>query len=121
MDVSNSCRCLFKCLYNFWAQHASISWETREQGGLSVNYQELENKTSLVDIPISGHYITLGALMKWAGAATTGGEAKQLIQDGHVLVNGTTETRRRRKIMPGDRISIAFGPNFRISGGGSCL
>ena len=36
----------------------------------------------------------------------TGGQAKQMIQGGVVLVNNEVETRRRKKLMPGDVVSI---------------
>lgn len=48
----------------------------------------------------------LGALLKLAGVAGTGGEAKVLIQGGAVRVNGNTETRRAHKVGPGDVVAI---------------
>ena len=36
----------------------------------------------------------------------TGGQAKLLIQSGRVLLNGEIETRRRKKLFPGDMVSI---------------
>ncbi|HEU4798813.1 MAG TPA: RNA-binding S4 domain-containing protein [bacterium] len=48
--------------------------------------------------------IDLGALLKLAQVASTGGEAKQLVQAGRVTVNGEVERRRGRQIGPGDRI-----------------
>lgn len=44
--------------------------------------------------------------MKFVGLAMSGGEAKHLIQEGHVLVNGDLETRRSRKLRPGDRVTL---------------
>ena len=43
-------------------------------------------------------FIRLGQLLKAAGAAGNGVEAKEMIQDGQVTVNGETETRRGRKL-----------------------
>ena len=40
--------------------------------------------------------------MKLSGLVATGGQAKLAIQAGEVLVNGETETRRRRQLEPGD-------------------
>lgn len=37
----------------------------------------------------------------------TGGQAKQLIQNGNVLVNGEVETRRRKKLREGDEVDLA--------------
>lgn len=50
-------------------------------------------------------HIELAQLLKFAGLAETGGEAKQVIAAGQVLVNGSTETQRGKKIVPGDRVS----------------
>ena len=55
---------------------------------------------------ISSESINLDALLKWSGAALTGGEAKHLIRSGQVEVNGLPETRRSRKIVPGDRVTL---------------
>ena len=48
--------------------------------------------------------IRLDQFLKLSDCAQTGGEAKLLIQAGDVTVNGVIETRRRRKLVPGDRI-----------------
>lgn len=50
--------------------------------------------------------IKLDQFIKWVGAAQTGGEAKLLIQDGQVRVNGKLELRRGRKLVSGDRVSV---------------
>ena len=57
-------------------------------------------------LPISTEYIKLDALLKFAGLCATGGEAKTVIVDGEVLVNGEVCTMRGKKIRPGDRISF---------------
>jgi ribosome-associated protein len=46
--------------------------------------------------------IRLDQFLKLCDCASTGGEAKLLIQGGDVTVNGVLETRRRRKLVPGD-------------------
>ena len=51
--------------------------------------------------------IELSRLLKLAGATESGGEAKQIIQDAVVSVNGEIETRKGRKLRAGDR--VAFG------------
>ena len=53
-------------------------------------------------IPIIGEYIRLDALLKYAAIASTGGEAKILIQNGDVFANGERCTMRGKKIRPGD-------------------
>lgn len=49
----------------------------------------------------------LDHFLKFAVGADTGGQAKLLIQDGQVKVNGEIETRRRRKLYPGDVVEFA--------------
>jgi len=61
-------------------------------------------------IVIHTDYIELDSLLKWANIAMTGGEAKEMIKSGLVLVNGILETRRKKKIYPGDRVEIVSGP-----------
>lgn len=55
----------------------------------------------VVDLPV-----TLGAFLKVAGEAATGGHAKVLIQDGRVRLNGVVETRRGHRLAPGDRVTV---------------
>jgi ribosome-associated protein len=48
----------------------------------------------------------LDQFLKWQGLAATGGEAKQRIQRGDVLVNGAVELRRGRRLQPGDVVRL---------------
>lgn len=57
-------------------------------------------------ILIKDTYIKLGQALKLAGAVGSGIDAKMLIQDGKVKVNGEMETRRGKKIVPGDVIEL---------------
>ncbi len=57
-------------------------------------------------ISITTEFIKLDALLKFAGLADTGGEAKILIQEGQVLVNGEVCTMRGKKIRSGDTVSV---------------
>ena len=50
--------------------------------------------------------IRLDQFMKLAGLVLSGGEAKHLIQDGQVRVNGLVETHRSRKLRPGDVVQL---------------
>jgi ribosome-associated protein len=52
-------------------------------------------------------FIKLDRFLKWQGITQTGGEAKAIVQQGEVLVNGEVETRRGRKLKTGDRVTIA--------------
>lgn len=57
-------------------------------------------------INIESDYIKLDSLLKLANLVMSGGEAKLLIMDGQVKVNGEIETRRGRKLYPGDRVAV---------------
>ena len=57
-------------------------------------------------IQIKTEYIKLQDLLKFAGAVETGGDAKMIIQEGRVTVNGETCTMRGKKMRPGDRAAI---------------
>jgi ribosome-associated protein len=57
-------------------------------------------------IHIETEYIKLQDLLKFAAAVSTGGEAKILIQEGDVTVNGEVCTMRGKKIRPGDDIAL---------------
>lgn len=57
-------------------------------------------------IKINTEFIRLDALLKFAGAVGTGGEAKLAVQDGEVKVNGEVCTMRGRKLRPGDRAEL---------------
>lgn len=55
----------------------------------------------------------LDQFLKWVGATGTGGQAKILIQNGQVEVNGAIETRRGKKLSPGDEV-ILEGQRFVV-------
>ena len=58
------------------------------------------------NITITTEYIKLQDLLKFAGVVYTGGEAKVLIQEGAVTVNGEVCTQRGRKLRPGDTVDF---------------
>ena len=58
------------------------------------------------EIQIKDEYIKLGQAMKLAGLVDSGIEAKIVIQDGQVLVNGEVDTRRGKKLVDGDTFSF---------------
>lgn len=60
----------------------------------------------MLDIPINGDSIKLGQFIKLASLVATGGEAKELIAEGVVTVNGEPETRRGAMLHPGDEVCI---------------
>lgn len=58
-------------------------------------------------VEITSEPVELYKILKFEGLVASGGEAKQLIADGYVRVNGQVETRKRRKIITGDTIEFA--------------
>ena len=57
-------------------------------------------------VPIESEFIKLESFLKFAMATETGGEAKLLVQEGRVLVNGEVCTQRGKKLRPGDRVEV---------------
>jgi ribosome-associated protein len=70
-----------------------------------------------MDVAISGEMIRLGQLLKLAGAAAAGAEAKALIASGEVTVNGETELRRGRQLHPGDVVRVGPEEELRVVAG----
>ena len=58
------------------------------------------------DVAIAGDMIRLGQLLKLAGLAESGGEARELVQEGAVRVNGAVEGRRGRQLRRGDVVEV---------------
>ena len=56
------------------------------------------------EVEITKEPVELYKILKFEGIVTSGGEAKAVIDNGQVMVNGEVETRRRRKIVSGDII-----------------
>ena len=65
-------------------------------------------------ILIHTEFIKLDALLKYAGLCETGGEAKELVQNGAVKVNGEVCTMRGKKLCPGDTFAFQ-GHRFLIA------
>lgn len=62
--------------------------------------------TQTVEVELTTSPVELYKILKFEGIASSGAEAKILIDQGMVVVNGETETRKRRKIVAGDEISF---------------
>ena len=67
------------------------------------------------EISIKEEFIRLDSFLKFAAAVSSGGEAKYLVQEGKVTVNGEICLQRGRKIYPGDLVS-AEGLNYIVRG-----
>ena len=57
-------------------------------------------------VKIKTPYIELDSLLKYASICMTGGEAKILIKEGNVLLNGEICTMRKKKIYPNDTVCV---------------
>ena len=64
-------------------------------------------KTAPQPVAITTPHITLGALLKLSGAASTGGQARLMIEDGAVYVDGAVCTSRGKKLTPGAVVRAA--------------
>jgi len=64
-------------------------------------------------LKIDTEYIKLDRFLKAVNAVSSGGEAKMLISEGMVMVNSQVETRRGRKLYPGDMVETA-GETFVV-------
>ncbi|MFT3867626.1 MAG: RNA-binding S4 domain-containing protein [Nibricoccus sp.] len=65
------------------------------------------NNSSTRDVIVRGVPIELCQFIKFGGLSGSGGEAKQLIAEGSVLLNGIVETQKRKKLAAGDRVTVA--------------
>ena len=68
------------------------------------------------DVVLEREPVELHKVLKFEGLAGSGGEAKSVVADGQVTVNGEIETRKRRKIVAGDLVAFA-GVRLRCVGG----
>jgi ribosome-associated protein len=64
-----------------------------------------ENVSAHLTCAIKTEIIELAQFLKLADLCQTGGEAKFAVQNGDVMLNGEVETRRSRKLHPGDRVT----------------
>lgn len=78
---------------------------------MKVTVKKKDNAQSLV---IHTEYIKLQDALKYANVVYSGGEAKQLIQEEQVKVNGEVCTMRGKKLRSGDRFSF-MGNTFVIT------
>lgn len=60
----------------------------------------------MIEVKISTEFIKLDQFLKFAGLVNTGGEAKSIILEGRVKVNGEVETARGKKLRVDDIVEI---------------
>ena len=73
----------------------------------------VKKKTETLPLVISTEFIKLEAALKFAAMTETGGEAKEVIQDGQVTVNGEVCTMRGKQLRHGDTFCFR-GRTFQI-------
>lgn len=78
----------------------SMSKESEVELGLS------DIEPEIADEEVVGEALRLDHYLKSRGIAETGGQAKLMIQNGEVKLNGQVETRRRKKLVAGDVIKV---------------
>ena len=66
----------------------------------------VKKKDNSIPVAITTEFIKLQDAMKYANIVFSGGEAKTLIQEGQVLVNGEVCTMRGKKLRPGDKFAF---------------
>jgi len=74
----------------------------------------VKKKDNSTPLPITTEFIKLQDALKYANLVYSGGEAKTLIQEGEVKVNGEVCTMRGKKLRPGDTFSFA-GQTIKIT------
>ena len=65
-------------------------------------------------LSLRGDHITLAQAVKAAGFAGSGGQAKHLVRDGGVTVNGEPATQPGRKLIAGDRFRVGDEPEWIV-------
>ena len=66
-----------------------------------------------VDVSIGGEVIRLGQFLKFSGLIDSGGDAKEVVIDGFVRVNGEVDRRRGRQLRDGDLVTFV-GRTVRV-------
>lgn len=61
---------------------------------------------NFIDFELRGEFIPLDALLKATGVAGSGGAAKAMVADGHVVVDGEPELRKTRKVRAGQEVAV---------------
>lgn len=59
-----------------------------------------------IEVPINGEMIRLGQLLKLAGVVDDGAQARTLIEDGQVSVDGEVDRQRGRQVRPGSIVEF---------------
>ena len=71
-----------------------------------MSHVQKTNSSSPRDVVVREVPIELCQFVKFGGLTGSGGEAKQMISEGRVLLNGVVETQKRKKLAVGDRVTV---------------
>jgi ribosome-associated protein len=71
-----------------------------------MNSPAIPSNQALRDVVVRAVPIELCQLLKFSGLAASGGEAKQLVAERRVHVNGVIETQKRKQLREGDRVEF---------------
>ena len=66
----------------------------------------MTNADPIDDVSIGGEMIRLGQFLKFSGLLDSGGDAKEVVIDGYVTVNGEVDRRRGRQLHDGDLVTF---------------
>ena len=80
---------------------------------VEINPETRNAVTVMKEICLTKQPVELFKILKFEGMASTGGEAKRLIADGKVMVNGAKEIRKRKQIVADDVIEFG-GEKFVV-------
>ncbi len=67
-----------------------------------------------LSLNLGGRPINLTQVLKLSGSVLSGGEAKALIAEGRIRVNGEIELRKRRQMSSGDAVQIEGGATIKL-------
>lgn len=73
-----------------------------------------EEPAEMEKVTITTPFIKLDSFLKFCGAAETGGQAKELVLAGRVLVNGEVCAMRGKKLRSGDTVTVE-GRDFSVA------
>ena len=73
----------------------------------TARLDDLYDLQMMTIVEITAEPVELYKILKFEGVVSSGAEAKSVIADGQVMVNGTIETRKRKKILSGDIVEFA--------------
>lgn len=76
-------------------------------------WEDISNNYAMVYNLKGAEYIELIKMLKLLRIAESGGQAKMMVEDAEVKLNGVTESRKRAKLRPGDVVQI-FGKSIKI-------